>query len=77
MDLKKDELKLTPDLFEKLDENEKNAETIAYESKTYFQDAWVRFKQHKLALAGLCFIIFMEMCIRDSLDVEKNYLVDV
>lgn len=54
----------TPDLFEKLDESSKNAEKIAYESKTYFKDAWGRFKQNKLAMAGLIFLIFMiVMCI--------------
>lgn len=62
MDLNKDELELTPDLFEKLDDSEKNAEKINYESKTYFQDAWRRFKQNKLALVGLCFIAFMIIC---------------
>ncbi|WP_050637843.1 ABC transporter permease [Candidatus Stoquefichus sp. SB1] len=59
MDLKKEELKLTPDLFEKLDDSEKNAEKISYESKTYFQDAWVRFKQNKMALVGLFFVLIM------------------
>lgn len=59
MDLNKEELELTSDLFEKLDDSEKNAEKISYESKTYFQDAWVRFKQNKLALVGLCFVLFM------------------
>lgn len=59
MSLKKEELKLTPDLFEKLDEQEKNAEKISYESKTYFQDAWGRFKENKLALVGLCFVAIM------------------
>ena len=56
------ELKLTPELFEKLDDSEKNAEKISYESKTYLQDAWNRFKQNKLALIGLGFIIFMLVC---------------
>ena len=62
MDKKKDELQLTPDLFVKLDDSEKNAEKITYESKTYFQDAWIRFKKNKLALVGLCFIVFMVIC---------------
>jgi len=54
----------TPDLFEKLDESNKNAEKIAYESKTYFKDAWGRFKQNKMAMAGLIFLVFMiVMCI--------------
>lgn len=56
------ELKLTPELFEKLDDSEKNAEKISYESKTYLQDAWNRFKQNKLALIGLGFILFMLLC---------------
>ncbi|MEG0365959.1 MAG: ABC transporter permease, partial [Coprobacillus sp.] len=59
MDLKEKSIELTPDLFEKLVDSEKNAEKISYKSKTYFQDAWVRFKENKLALAGLCFLIFM------------------
>lgn len=60
MDLNENKnLKLTPDLFEPLDSSEKNAEKISYESKTYFQDAWGRFKKNKLALAGLAFLIFM------------------
>ncbi len=29
------------------------------ESKTYFQDAWSRFRKNKLALAGLMFIAVM------------------
>lgn len=54
----------TPDMFEKLDESSKNAEKIAYESKTYFKDAWGRFKQNKMAMAGLIFLAFMIlMCI--------------
>lgn len=59
MDINKENIELTPDLFEKLEDSEKNAEKIAYESKTYFQDAWVRFKENKLALVGLFFLIFM------------------
>ncbi|MCD7892598.1 MAG: ABC transporter permease [Erysipelotrichaceae bacterium] len=62
MDMKKDEFELTPDLFEKLDESEKNAEKINYESKTYFQDAWSRFKENKLALVGLIFLAIMVAC---------------
>ena len=50
---------LSPELFEKLDDSEKNAEKIAYESSTYLQDAWKRFKQNKLALIGLIFLLIM------------------
>ena len=62
MEIKSTDFELTPDLFEKLDDSEKNAEKINYESKTYFQDAWARFKQNKLALVGLYFLIFMVLC---------------
>ncbi|MDF9824591.1 oligopeptide transport system permease protein [Breznakia sp. PF5-3] len=56
---KTNEIQLNPELFEKLDDSEKNAEKIAYESKTYFADAWSRFKQNKLALVGLTFLVIM------------------
>ncbi len=50
---------LTDDMFDLLDESEKNSEFIAVESKTFFRDAWDRFKKNKLALAGLIFLILM------------------
>lgn len=50
---------ITPDLFVKLDESEKDSEFIAVEAKTYFQDAWKNFRKNKLATAGLIFICFM------------------
>lgn len=53
------DITLSPELFEKLDDSEKNAEKIAYESSTYLQDAWRRFKQNKMALAGLVFLLIM------------------
>lgn len=53
------DITLSPELFEKLDDSEKNAEKIAYESSTYLQDAWKRFKQNKLALIGLIFLLIM------------------
>ena len=39
---------ITDDMFELLDESEKNSEFIAMESKTFFQDAWGRYKKNKL-----------------------------
>ena len=53
------DLVLTEDLFEKLDDSEKNSEFIAMESKTFFQDAWGRYKKNKLAMVGLIFILIM------------------
>lgn len=46
-------------MFETLGEDEKNSEFIAMESKTFFQDAWDRYKKNKLALAGLIFIVVL------------------
>nr|WP_294578102.1 ABC transporter permease [uncultured Thomasclavelia sp.] len=62
MENKNKELELTPELFEPLAESEKNAEKISYESKTYFQDAWSRFRQNKLAFVGFCFLAVMVVC---------------
>ncbi len=54
-----DELELDPSMFEKLDDSEKNSEFIAVDIKTFFQDAWGRYKKNKLALAGLVFLVIM------------------
>ncbi len=60
----KKEFELTPDLFEKLPDDEKNAEKISYESRTYLADAMIRFKKNKMAMAGLIFLIIMTLaCI--------------
>lgn len=79
----KKEVVYTPEQFEPLPESEKNAEKIAYESKTYLKDAWGRFKQNKLALFGLCFVAIMIIaCIvvpmispytYDGQDLSKMY----
>lgn len=50
---------LDSSLFLPLAEDEKNAEFIAMESKTYFQDAWGRFKKNRLALISLAFVLLM------------------
>ena len=52
-------IKLSDDLFEPLSQDEKNSEFIAAPSKTYFKDAWNRFKKNKMALTGLGFIVIM------------------
>ena len=45
--------------FELLDDSEKKSDFAAVESRTYFQDAWSRFKKNKLALASLIFLAVM------------------
>ena len=57
------EIVYTDDLFEKLDDSENNSEFIAIESKTFFKDAWDRFKKNKIALAGLIFLIIMVVLV--------------
>lgn len=52
-------LNVSDDMFEKLDDSEKNSEFIAMESKTFFQDAWSKFRKNKLAFAGFIFIALM------------------
>ena len=61
MDKKYPEGKISPEEipdgeFTLLDDSEKNSEFVAMESKTYFQDAWSRFKKNRLALVSLLFL---------------------
>lgn len=44
---------LKDELFERLDDSEKNAEKIAYESRTYLADAWHRFQAEQAGVCGL------------------------
>lgn len=48
-----------PAMFELLDDGEKNAEFIALESRTFFQDAWNHFKKNRLALVSFYFLLLM------------------
>ena len=61
---------ITDDEFTRLDDSEKDSEFVAVESKTYFQDAWGRFKKNKLALVSLVFmavvILFAPVHLRRS-----------
>ena len=52
-----EQMNITDDLFEKLPEDEKNAEFIAITLKTFAKDAWDRFRRNKLALMGLIFLV--------------------
>ena len=51
--------RIPDELFQKLDDSEKNNEFLAMESKTYVQDAWNHFKKNKLALISLLFLAVM------------------
>ena len=50
---------LPPEAFELLPDSEKNADFVAMESRSFFQDAWSNFRKNKLALVSLYFILFV------------------
>jgi len=59
-DIKKISVDKIPDeYFATLSDSEKDSEFIAMASKTYFQDAWGRFRKNKLALISFIFILIM------------------
>lgn len=49
------------DLFDRVNEEEKNSENIVRPSVTFWKDAWRRLKENKLAMAGLIFVIFITL----------------
>lgn len=54
-------MEISKDLFTKIPEGEKNKNEIVRPSETYWQDAWRRLKQNRLALGGLIFIILITL----------------
>jgi len=52
-------MEINTELFEKIPKDEKKLNEIVRPSETYFQDAWRRLKQNKLAMGGLVFVIFI------------------
>ena len=61
------------EMFQLLDESEKDSEFVAMESKTYFQDAWGRFRKNKLALISLVFILLMVLALSGAAAVLWNH----
>jgi ABC-type dipeptide/oligopeptide/nickel transport system permease subunit len=53
------ELNMTEDLFEKVEQDYKNADTISRPRFTYWEDVVRRLKQNKLAMFGLAIIIVL------------------
>ena len=45
--------------FEPLADREKETEPMAVEARTYFQDAWSRFRRNRLAMLGVAFLALM------------------
>ena len=52
-------MEINTELFEKIPSDEKKLNEIVRPSETYFQDAWRRLKQNKLAMGGLIFVILI------------------
>lgn len=50
---------LSPDLFRKIPEEEKNSEFIASESTTYFADVWRRLTSNKLTVVGMVILLLV------------------
>jgi oligopeptide transport system permease protein len=61
MELSKESIELTDDMFERVSQDEKNSEEIVRPSLTFWQDAWIRLKANKLAMAGLTFVVFITL----------------
>ena len=45
--------------FALLDDSEKDSEPMAAESRTYFQDVWLRFRKNKRAMLSLAFLVIL------------------
>lgn len=52
---------ISKDLFEVVSEEEKNINEIVRPSVTYWQDAWRRLKENKLAIGGLILIVIIAL----------------
>lgn len=52
-------MEFSQDLFDRVNEEEKNSENIVRPSETFLKDAWRRLKENKLAMSGLAFVIFI------------------
>lgn len=52
-------MEINDELFEKIPKDKKKLNEIVRPSETYFQDAWRRLKENKLAMGGLFFVIFI------------------
>ncbi|MGH4138909.1 ABC transporter permease [Clostridium sp.] len=52
-------MEINDELFERIPKDKKKLNEIVRPSETYFQDAWRRLKENKLAMGGLFFVIFI------------------
>lgn len=54
-------MEITKDMFEKVPADQKNVNKLVRPSVTYWQDAWRRLKENKLAMIGLFLIVFITL----------------
>lgn len=67
-------MELSQDLFDRVNEEEKNSENIVRPSETFLKDAWRRLKENKLAMAGLAFVIFITVvAVLGTMFSKYNY----
>lgn len=59
--MSKNNSEIDKSLFEVLDKDNRDLETIARPSMTYWQDVWRRLKGNKIAMGGLVFLIFLTL----------------
>lgn len=54
-------MEISKEMFSPVPAEEKKLNEIVRPSETYWQDAWRRLKANKLAMIGLCFVIFITL----------------
>lgn len=72
-------MELSKDLFQLIDKDLDQAEAIVRPSLSYWQDAWIRLKKHKLAMSGLIIILLLILLAiigpyLNHFDYSTNYL---
>jgi oligopeptide transport system permease protein len=65
---------VTPDMFRKLDKDDRRDEKIVRESLSSWKDAWLRLRSNKLAMTGLVILILLGiMAIFGQMMTPYNY----
>ncbi len=74
MEAYKNDVTLTEDMFERVGTKGLSSEKLGKPSMTYWQDVWRRFKENKLAIAGLILLILVIVTIYvGPLVSDKDY----
>ena len=65
-------MEFSKEMFLPVPAEEKNINEIVRPSETFLQDAWRRFKENKLAVGGLAFVIFITLVAIFGPMISKN-----